>query len=49
MNGFVIAAYVVILGTLTAYALYLRARGRALERLAQGPPGPDTLAGTEDA
>lgn len=49
MNGFVVAAYLVILGSLAAYALYLEARRRTLEREAQGTAGADTLPGTEDA
>ncbi len=32
MNGFVVAAYLVILASLAAYALYLGARQRTLER-----------------
>ena len=51
-NGFVVAAYVVILGTLAAYALRLRARLRALERAAHiaapSAPGADTLSPRED-
>ena len=52
MNGFVVAAYLVILGGLAAYALYLRARRRALEREVDVPrvaTGADTLPETEDA
>ena len=49
-NGFVIAAYGVVLGTLAAYALRLRARLRALERAAhESAPSaaePDTLPGS---
>ena len=52
MNGFVVAAYLVILGSLTAYALYLRARRRTLEREVHGahdPTAAGTLPHTEDA
>lgn len=52
MNGFVVAAYLVILGSLAAYALYLGARQRTLEREASASHGrtpADTLPDTEDA
>ncbi len=47
-NGFVVAAYALVLGTLAGYALRLRARLRALERAAHASAPsasePDTLS-----
>ena len=49
MNPYEVVAYAVILGSLIGYALYLRARGQALEREAHELAETDTLAATEDA
>lgn len=49
MNGYVVAAYLVILGSLAGYALYLQARSRRLERECHGLRGADTLSTAEDA
>jgi hypothetical protein len=45
-NGFVAAAYVLILGTLAGYALRLRARLRSLERAAHDSAPGSAEAGT---
>lgn len=45
MSGYLVAAYVIVLGSLAGYALRLRARRRTLEREAHSG---DTLPGTEE-
>ena len=49
MSAYLVAAYLVVLGGLAAYALRLRFRLRSLEHEARGSPGADTLGSTEDA
>ena len=46
MSAYMVAAYLVVLGSLAGYALHLHSRRRALEREAHAN---DTLPRTEEA